>query len=369
MSQNPVSKQIINIQKTKDDSVILYSPYNKKLIEEIKTIKGRKYIPALKAWSIPYYENYKKYLHQKFGGNYQLNFSEPHKKEITSQKDNKTNPSQKAQNDFLTKLQVKRYSQNTLRNYTAHFNTFCNYFKGSDPEKLTDENVYEYLNYIVIKKEVSPSYQKMAINSIKFYYENVLQRKVKSYLYPRPKEGKKLPIVLSEEEIRKIIESIENIKHKTIIMAIYSSGLRISEATNLKLNDIDVNRMIIRIEQTKGKKDRYTPLSKKFYEMLEKYLATYNPKLYVFEGQDGGKYSTKSIQKIFQKALKKKGIMKKATVHTLRHSYATHLLEHGTDLRYIQEILGHNSSKTTEIYTHVTTKNIGNIRSSLDGIL
>lgn len=161
----------------------------------------------------------------------------------------------------------------------------------------------------------------------------------------------------------------ENFKHRVILMLIYSAGLRLSEAINLKLEDIDSERMQIRIKQSKGKKDRYTLLAKKTLQELRNYFKQYRPKVWLFEGGQGEQYSGRSIQIIMREAVKKAGIRKKATVHTLRHSFATHLLENGTDLRYIQTLLGHSSSKTTEVYTHVTTKGFDKIKNPLDNMM
>ena len=186
------------------------------------------------------------------------------------------------------------------------------------------------------------------------------------YLVERPREEKTLPIVLSEKEIGDLLNATENIKHKAILMLAYSAGLRLSELTNVKITDIDSNRMQIRIEQGKGKKDRYTLLAVKLLAILREYFVLFKPKEWLFEGADGGQYSVRSIQAIMKDATKKAGIKKKVSVHTLRHSFATHLLENGTDLRYIQSLLGHSSSKTTEIYTHITTKGFDQIKSPLD---
>jgi integrase/recombinase XerD len=179
---------------------------------------------------------------------------------------------------------------------------------------------------------------------------------------------KSLPTVLSEQEVAAILGQLENIKHKSILSLIYSAGLRISESIHLELRDIDRSRGLLTIRQSKGKKDRYVPLSPKINALLTTYIEAYKPRKYLFEGQSGGLYSDRSIQNVFGKACEKAGITKHVTVHTLRHSYATHLLENGTDLRYIQEILGHSSSKTTEIYTHVSKKMIGAIRSPFDDL-
>ncbi|MCY7352215.1 MAG: tyrosine-type recombinase/integrase [Cytophagaceae bacterium] len=183
-----------------------------------------------------------------------------------------------------------------------------------------------------------------------------------------PAKERQLPVVLNSDEITRIFAQLKNLKHRTVLMLIYSAGLRISEAINLKIKDIDSKRMQIRIEQSKGKKDRYTLLSQKALLLLREYYQEYKPVNYLFEGQDSPTYSAKSIQLILKRACEQAGIKKHVTVHTLRHSFATHLLENGTDLRYIQLLLGHESSKTTEIYTHLTTKGFDQIKSPLDSL-
>jgi len=223
-----------------------------------------------------------------------------------------------------------------------------------------------FLRYLVLERKVSTSYQNQAINAVKFYYERVLGGHRKVYLVERPREEKTLPIVLSEKEIGDLLKATENIKHKSILMLAYSAGLRLSELINVKLTDIDSQRMQIRVEQAKGNKDRYSLLSNRLLELLREYFLAYKPKIWLFEGAKGGQYSVNSIQAIMKESVKKAGIKKKVSVHTLRHSFATHLLENGTDLRYIQVLLGHASSKTTEVYTHITTKGFDQIKSPLD---
>ena len=185
----------------------------------------------------------------------------------------------------------------------------------------------------------------------------------------RPKQAKLLPNVLSKEEVKLILNAHSNIKHRTMLSLIYSCGLRRGELLNLKPNDIDSKRGIVIIRQSKGKKDRIVPLSPKILEMLRDYYVISKPKTWLFEGQNVGEhYSEQSLQSVLKQALQKVGNTKPVTLHWLRHSYATHLLENGTDLRYIQELLGHNSSKTTEIYTHVSTKSIQQIKSPFDDL-
>ena len=265
-------------------------------------------------------------------------------------------------------LELKRYSINTQRAYLSSFEGFLTYYSGEDIDSLADEDADRYFTYLVTRLRVSAAIQKQAINAVKFYYEKVLNRPVMHFLYKRPKKEKRLPVILSEEEVSGMIKAVKNLKHRTIVMIIYSSGLRLSELLNLKIDDIDFERMLIRVVSGKGNKDRYTILSPRLIDIIERYIYAYQPSVYLFEGQYGGKYSAKSVQNIVKRAVAAAGITKHATVHTLRHSFATHLLENGTDLRYIQELLGHKSSKTTEIYTHVSKKSIGKIRSPLDNI-
>jgi len=202
-----------------------------------------------------------------------------------------------------------------------------------------------------------------AINALKFYYGNVLKKKF-IYEVKRPRKDKKLPVILSKEEVAKILSSVDNIKHKTILMLVYSAGLRVGEVVRLKPEDIDSKRMLIHIKGAKGRKDRYTLLSEKALEILRQYWRKYKPEKWLFGGAKEGRYlSIRSVDKIFRNACEKAGIKKDVSMHTLRHSFATHLLEGGTDLRYIQELLGHAHSKTTEIYTHVSTKSLGKITS------
>ena len=270
--------------------------------------------------------------------------------------------------NYIDKLLELRYSQNTLDVYTDMFEEFINHYEETAIDDITEPMIMDFLQYLVNERHVSTSYQNQSINAIKFYYERVQGGKRKVYMIDRPREEQFLPEVLSTEEITAILNATENLKHKAILMTIYSAGLRIGEAINLKIKDIDSQRMQIRVEQGKGKKDRYTLLGNKTLEILRKYVAEYKPKEWLFEGAKGEQYSTRSIGHILKDAVEKTNIKKRITVHTLRHSFATHLLEAGTDLRYIQNLLGHANSKTTEIYTHITTKGFDQIKSPLDNL-
>lgn len=225
---------------------------------------------------------------------------------------------------------------------------------------------WEYLKIRILlesseKKNWSDSTQNQAVNAVKFYYEKVLGRE-RTFYELRPRKGRSLPGVFSEREIQRLFGVIENLKHRTV----YSAGLRIGESVRLRKEDIDFDRNTVFVKAGKGKKDRYSVLSEKMKIVLTRYLEKYRPDYWLFEGQEGERYSTRSIQNIFRRAMEKSGVNPYATVHTLRHSFATHLLERGMDLRYIQELLGHNSSKTTEICTHISTRAREKFCSPLD---
>lgn len=266
---------------------------------------------------------------------------------------------------YLDKLELKHYANNTIRTYVSCFEQFLNYFNNKDIDNIDENDVRAYLKHLA-KDKWSNSYINQSINSIKFYYEIVLGMPNRFYSIERPRKQKKLPVILSKNEALKIIESTNNIKHRCILSILYSAGLRRSELINLKIKDIDSKRMVIKINDAKGNKDRYSLLSYNILNDLRKYYIEYKPLEYLFEGKSGGKYSGASIANILKYATKNASIKKHITPHTLRHSFATHLLENGTDLRHIQLLLGHSSTKTTEIYTHVATHTFKNIKNPLD---
>ena len=268
---------------------------------------------------------------------------------------------------FRKWLNQKRLSENTINTYVDVTTTYIKYalLKKVDifSTKVVEAFSYDYI--FVPNKSVS--YQNQFISGIKKFFE------YKGYSYEeiqieRPRKEKKLPIVLSANEVKSIFNTITNLKHKALLSLLYSAGLRIGEAINLEITDIDSQRMLIHIKQAKGKKDRYTLLSPAFVKILRDYYLAYKPEKYLFEGQKGGKYSNTSAQKVLKNALFKSGIRKKVTLHSLRHSFATHLLEKGTDIRYIQELLGHSSPKTTMIYTHVTETSLKKIKNPFDDL-
>lgn len=270
---------------------------------------------------------------------------------------------------YLEKLERKRYSEQTIRTYTSYFRDFASHFRRKDLENITTDEINQYILELIRKKGISHSQQNQSINAIKFYYEKVLEREKLYFKIERPKRELKLPDVLSKEEIAAMIDSTDNLKHKCLIVMIYSCGLRRSEAIDMKISDIDSDRMLIKIRGAKGKKDRYVQLARGALDMLRQYYKEYRPSVWLFEGQKGGQYSAESIMNIVKQAGRKAGIKKNVYPHILRHSFATHHLEQGTDLRYIQEWLGHSSSKTTERYTHVSKADFSRFRNPVDDII
>lgn len=266
---------------------------------------------------------------------------------------------------YLLKLELKKYAINTVRTYVYFFEMFMNHHKEKELKSINENDIRDFLQTL-IHKGVSNSYLNQAINAIKFYYEVVLGMPNRFYNIERPRKEHKLPTIISKQEVLSIIEVTKNNKHKCMIQLLYSAGLRRSELLHLKIEDIDSKRMLINVKQAKGSKDRYTLLSKTVLKELRIYYKKYKPQEYLFQGQYGGKYSGESILKIVKEAATKAGIRKTITPHVLRHCFATHLLESGVDLRQIQVLLGHSSSKTTEIYTHVATNTFKTIKNPLD---
>ena len=270
---------------------------------------------------------------------------------------------------FKDYLQSKRYSPNTIKVYSDSLATFFRYFSEKEITDISNDDLIAFNNNYILKNNYSSSFQNQVVNAVKLYFSAIQHKKIDVALIHRPRREKVLPNVLSKEEVKAILNSLSNGKHKIMLSVIYACGLRRSELLNMKPNDILSDRKLILIKQSKGKKDRIVPLSNLLLDQLRNYYKIYRPTVYLFEGQNmGEKYSARSLELVFKKSLRLANISKPVTLHWLRHSYATHLLENGTDLRYIQELLGHKSSKTTEIYTHVSTKSIEHIKSPFDDL-
>ncbi|PBJ06097.1 site-specific tyrosine recombinase/integron integrase [Flavobacterium sp. ACN6] len=336
----------------KEKRIAVYFEKNAELIQRMKKLAGSRWSQTLGVWHLPDTVENRKRFHL-----VSLSHSLPSTEGIEQIK------------KYIQWLSSKRYSSNTIKTYSEALKSFLVFYREKTIADITNEDLITYNNEFILKNNLSSSYQNQIVNAIKLFFSTVRGAKIEIDKIHRPKRSKILPNVLSKEEIKLILNAHSNIKHKTMLSLIYSCGLRRSELLNLKPADINSKRGIVIIKQGKGKKDRISPLSLKILEMLREYYSIYKPAIWLFEGQNSGeKYSEQSLQSVLKQALQKVGAKKPITLHWLRHSYATHLLESGTDLRYIQELLGHSSSKTTEIYTHVSTKSIQQIKSPFDDL-
>lgn len=265
-------------------------------------------------------------------------------------------------------LKLKAYSPNTIGVYLSEFSQLLILLKNYPVDTLTPDRLKDYFLYCIEKEKIKERQLNSRINAIKFYFEQVLHQKRMFFDIPRPKRPLSLPKVLNKRELIKIFEGTDNLKHKVMLRLCYGMGLRVSEVVNVKIEHIDSVRMSVLVAMAKGKKDRYVPLPDSILEDLRAYYKAYKPKIWLFEGQYGGQYSIRSVQSVFKKAMVNAGVHKTIGIHGLRHSYATHLLEGGADIRFIQELLGHNSIKTTQIYTQVTDKSKAKVKSPLDSL-
>lgn len=326
---------------------------NVELIARVKLIEGSRWSQSLVVWHIPDTDE------NRIRFKIQLNEG---KSALSKIQDN----NQLVLKRFIEVIQLKGYSVSTLKTYRNEFGVFLNYLKQTPAENCSTEDIRHYILYCINELQLSEATVHSRINAIKFYYEQVLKREQFLLEIPRPKKRLQLPKVIAPTDIKRLFEAIANLKHNTMLKLCYGLGLRVSEIVNLKITDIDSHSMQVLIEQAKGKKDRYVNLPESILPQLRSYFIEYKPKKYLFEGQYGGQYSTRSAQQVFKNALQKANINKTVGIHSLRHSFATHLLEQGTDIRFIQELLGHNDIKTTLIYTEVSNKSIRKIISPLD---
>lgn len=267
---------------------------------------------------------------------------------------------------------LRNYSPKTIKTYLSCLRNFVSYIKPKHPREANYAEIKNYLLYLLQTKHFTASSVNQVFNALRFLYVELYKKPFIIESLPRPHKEKKLPDVLNENEILRIFKAVTNLKHQTMLMIAYASGLRVSELVRLKIEDIDGSRGLIHIRNAKGKKDRFTVFPESMREQLVAYWKKYKLGAtgWLFPGDTKDKHlATRSIQAVFARAIKSSGITKKVSMHTLRHSFATHLLEHGTDLRYIQALLGHQSVRTTEVYTHVSTKSLGQVRSPLDFLM
>ena len=363
---------------TNKEKIFINFKYDSATIELVKKIADAKWSQTNKCWYISYYAEALQLIKNTFEAkgitikllNKYEDVIKPNHVKIKKPSDAlpDLNKVQKEKiNQFNYWLKSKRYSGSTIGTYMDSIQTFLRYYSTKNLSEITNEDLIIFNNEYILANHYSASYQNQIVNAVKLFFRNIENKQLQPELIHRPKTQKLLPNVLSKEEIKLILNAHSNIKHKAMLSLIYSCGLRCGEMLRLKPEHIDSKRNILIIKQSKGSKDRITPLSNKIILMLRDYYHLHKPKQWLFEGQKQGEpYDERSLQNVLKQAILKCQIKKPVSLHWLRHSYATHLLENGTDLRYIQEILGHSSSKTTEIYTHVSTKNIQKIISPFD---
>ncbi len=345
----------------------VYIPY--KLIEirnSFKKINTTWWHPNQKLWSIVNTKENLNLVKSMFGNNYEMKESITSEKIVIPELDDNI---KKALSEVEERLILKRYSDSTIRVYKKMLSIYFSFFKNRIFKEISKEEIEGFVYQLINKNKISESYQNQLINAIKAYYEHVLKMPREFYDIQRPKTKLSLPNYLSEEEAIKIISHPKNIKHRAILTTIYSAGLRKSEISNLRIVDILSKEGVIYIKDGKGKKDRKTVLSNYLLQLLREYFNEYKPSYWLFEGQTGEKYSQSSISAIFRKSVKETQSNPWATVHTLRHSFATHCIQNGISLRHVQTMLGHESSKTTEQYTKNIEINNKKIQSPLDIIL
>lgn len=340
----------------RDKNVIwIQFQYNQNLVSQLrKRFPSSKWSQRQKSWYLPDLVSVRNVIN--------LPKTDPHLKLLS-----KIHPeNQKPFQDYYDQLRLKAYSSNTIRMYISEFAHLLLILKAYSVDNLTHQRLKDYFLYCVKVLNMNERKMNGKINAVKFYFEKVKQQPQMFFNIPRPKKPLTLPKMLSKTEVLRLFKVIDNTKHLLIIKLCYGMGLRVSEIVKLKITHIDSQRMQVLIKGAKGKKDRYVNLPESVLELLRGYYKEYRPKEWLFEGQYGGSYSARSVQAIFKRAMIKANINKSIGVHGLRHSYATHLLESGADLRFIQQLLGHYSIKTTQIYTHVSNSALANLKSPLD---
>lgn len=354
--------------------------YRKDLLQQIRKVAGARWSQSLRSWHVPdtYVNRAKCGLAKPAKTEEKILLAKP---KVTGMPKapapvfvGERLPGASAENQaalkaFVQYLHLKSYSANTIRTYCNEFAVFLKTLNDTPAVSLTTSRVKDYLEYCTTALRLSENTIHSRMNALKFYYEQVLRREKFFYEIPRPKKHIMVPQVLGKEEIVLILRAITNTKHKCMIMLAYGCGLRVSEVTNLKVTDIDSLRNILYIRKGKGKKDRIVNISPILLAMLREYYKEYQPKDFLFEGQEkGSRYSSRSLQLIISKAKESAGIKKGGSMHMLRHSFATHLLDKGTDVVMIQKLLGHNDIKTTLRYLHVSNKSLGNIISPIEDL-
>jgi len=351
--------------------ILIQFNYSKALKEKVKAIPGTQWSARLKCWYILNTTTNLKVLKSILKDYVFIEENHLIDHNLIRQKHAHHKHQLAANHEAIVKgykryLTGKRYSESTIGTYTFLITDLVSYYDKKDLSTLTNRDIELYIEDVYIKRNYSISKQRQFISALKVFIMFYPEICINELALVRPKKSKILPTVLSKHEVINLIRCTRNLKHRAIIGLIYSCGLRISELINLELRDIDIQRKQLLIKNGKGRKDRYIILAESFLPILQNYLMTYEPKRYFVEGRKGGLYSAVSIRSFLKTSCRLAQIKKRVTPHTLRHSYATHLLENGIDIRYIQELLGHIKPETTMIYTHVSKKDLLQIESPLD---
>jgi len=367
--------------RNRENRILIRFGFDKELIALVKQLPDIRWDSADKAWQMPNTKENVNRIFLLFRGKAWIDYSvlksqktenkparkEAHAKMILPKQLNEEVLRKLEQ--FGEWLQSRRYGENTIKTYTDALRTFLRFHHSVPLDKITNDHIIKFNVEYIAKGHYSAAFQNQVVNAVKLFFSKIENTVLDLKSVHRPRREKLLPNVLSKQEVKAILDVPKNIKHKAMLSLIYSCGLRRSELLNLKIADIDSKRGLVIIKQSKGKKDRVVPLGLKILQLLREYYLSYKPKKWLFEGQNREEqYSEQSLGKVLKMSVESAGIRKPVSLHWLRHSYATHLLESGTDLRYIQEILGHSSSRTTEIYTHVSTKSLQQIKSPFDDL-
>jgi integrase/recombinase XerD len=344
--------------------------YDEKIEDRIRAIDGCQWSQTMHCWHLPYDENS---IEEMGRMKTEMKLEIP---ELVSLKEERSSryfdrqltvEKDEAVRIYRQYMQVQRYSEKTIATYLDAVRTFLSYFRDKTTEEISNRDVIDFNFKYIIKNKFSASSQNQIISAIKLLFQHVINKKLSIEEIERPRPGKKLPDIFSLEEVELLLKNTRNLKHRAMLSLIYACGLRRGELINLKINAIDSNRKMLIIKGGKGQKDRVVPLPEGMIVMLREYYKAYRPVVWLFEGNAGGRqYSEASLREAFEASKKKANIKKKISLHSLRHSYATHLMDDGTDLRHIQVLLGHKSSKTTEIYTHVSRRSLENIKSPFE---
>ena len=351
----------VHIRPDGEDRLAISFVYDADRVAFVKTITGRRWHPERRVWTVPRTDTVIDQLAAAFGPDIRLDPTLFGAREIDEE-----TTAEELLNLARRELVLRGYSLATRKSYLQHLRHFLE-AAGSDLRAIGRETVRAYLHERVTRDGISRAYHSQAVSALHFLFRYVLRRPRELEDLPRPKKDQALPTVLSRDEVERLLAAVHNPKHRALLMLIYSGGLRVGEVVRLRPEDLDAQRGLIHVRGGKGRKDRYTLLSDRAYREVTRYCEYGRSGPWLFPGTRTDRHiTTRTVQHIVESARRRAGIAKRVTVHTLRHSFATHLLEAGTDLRYIQELLGHASTRTTQIYTHVSTRELGRIRSPLD---